>query len=347
MEFTAKQIASFLSGELEGNSELSVQTLSKIEEGKPGSLTFLANPKYTSYIYTTEASIVLVSRDFVAEQPVTATLIRVDDPYQCLAKLLNMVEQAKERKKGIETPVAIHETAILGENLYIGHFSCIGKKSIIGNNTQIYPQVFIGDGVTIGSDCILYPGVKVYDDCKIGNHCILQAGSVIGGDGFGFAPQNSGDYEKIPQIGNVILEDYVEIGANSTIDRATMGSTFIRRGVKLDNLIQIGHNVEIGTNTVMAAQTGIAGSTKIGSNCMFGGQVGLAGHLHIADGIQIAAQSGISNNLTDASAAYLGTPAMNNRKFARSFSLFKKLPEMNIEIGKLRMELDALQKAKQ
>jgi UDP-3-O-[3-hydroxymyristoyl] glucosamine N-acyltransferase len=347
MEFTAKQIASFLSGELEGNPEVSVQTLSKIEEGQPGSLTFLANPKYTPYIYDTEASIVLVSRDFIAEQPITATLIRVDDPYQCLAKLLSLVEQAKGRKTGIESPVAIDETAVLGENLYIGHFTCIGKKSRIGSNTQIYPQVFIGDGVTIGSDCILYPGVKVYDDCKIGNHCILQAGSVIGGDGFGFAPQNSGDYQKIPQIGNVILEDYVEIGANTTIDRATMGSTIIRKGVKLDNLIQVAHNVEIGSNTVIAAQTGIAGSTKIGSNCMFGGQVGLAGHIHIADGVQIAAQSGISNNITDASFAWFGTPAINNKKFARSFSIFKKLPEMNIELGKLRLELDSIQKSKQ
>jgi UDP-3-O-[3-hydroxymyristoyl] glucosamine N-acyltransferase len=341
MEFTAKQIASFLSGEIEGNPDISVNNLSKIEEGRQGTITFLANPKYTPYIYSTEASIVLVNRDFIAEQPISATLIRVDDAYQCLAKLLTLVDQAKGRKTGIDPQTAIAKTAVLGENLYVGNFSSIGENSGIGNSTQIFPQVYVGDNVKIGSDCILYPGVKIYDNCVIGNHCILQGGAVIGGDGFGFAPQASGEYEKIPQIGNVVLEDYVEIGANTTVDRATMGSTVIHRGVKLDNLIQVAHNVEIGENTVIAAQTGIAGSTKLGSNCMIGGQVGFTGHIHIADGIQIGAQAGISNNLTNTNYPYFGTPAVSAKKFARSFAIYKKLPELDLEIARLRKELEA------
>lgn len=344
MEFTAKQIASFLSGEIEGNPDVSVHTLSKIEEGGPGSLTFLANSKYTPFIYTTQASVVLVNRDFVSEQPVSATLIRVDDAYQSLAVLLTMVDQAKGRKKGIDPQTSIAASATLGEDLFIGPFAVIGERAKIGNNTKIHAQVYIGEGVHIGSDCVLYQGVKILDDCIIGNGCILQPGAVIGSDGFGFAPQGSGDYQKIPQIGNVILEDNVEIGANTTVDRATMGSTVIRKGVKLDNLIQVAHNCEIGENTVIAAQAGIAGSTKVGSNCMIGGQVGMAGHIHIADGALIAAQSGISNSIHDTSFAWFGTPAINNKKFARSFAVYKQLPELNLEIGKLRKELDALKK---
>jgi UDP-3-O-[3-hydroxymyristoyl] glucosamine N-acyltransferase len=344
MEFTAKQIASFLSGEIEGNPNVSVHTLSKIEEGVTGSLTFLSNPKYTTYIYSTQASVVLVNKDFVAEQPISATLIRVDDPYSSLAILLTMVSQAKTSKKGIDSHASIAASATLGENLYLGAFAVIGENVRIGNNTQIHAQVYVGDGVKIGSECIIYPGVKIMDDCIIGNGCILQPGAIIGSDGFGFAPQGSGDYQKIPQIGNVILEDNVEIGANTTIDRATMGSTIIRKGVKLDNLIQIAHNVEIGDNTVIAAQTGISGSTKVGNNCMIGGQVGMAGHIRIADGAMIGAQSGLTNSVVDTTHALFGTPAMNNKKFARSFAIYKQLPEMNLEIGALRRELEALKK---
>lgn len=344
MEFTAKQIASFLSGEIEGNPDISVHTLSKIEEGTTGSLTFLSNPKYTAYIYTTEASVVLVNRDFVAEQPISATLIRVDDPYQSLAILLTMVSQAKPVKTGIDPRTAIAASATLGENVYVGAFVVVGEKSQIGNNTQLHPQVYIGDGVRIGSGCIIYQGAKIMDDCVVGNGCILQPGAIIGADGFGFVPQNAGDYQKIPQIGIVILEDNVEIGANTTIDRATMGSTIIRKGVKLDNLIQVGHNVEIGDNTVIAAQTGIAGSTKVGKGCMIGGQVGMAGHIHVADGAMIGAQSGLTNSVLDTSYALFGTPAMNNKKFARSFAIYKQLPDLNMEIGKLRKEIEALKK---
>ena len=344
MEFTAKQIASFLSGEIEGNPDVSVNTLSKIEEGVTGSLTFLSNPKYTTFIYSTEASVVLVNRDFVAEQPIGATLIRVDDPYSSLAILLTMVSQAKASKKGIDPQSSIAASANLGENAYIGAFAVIGERFLIGNNTKIHAQVYVGDGVKIGSDCVIYPGVKIMDDCMIGNGCILQPGAIIGSDGFGFAPQGSGDYQKIPQIGNVILEDNVEIGANTTIDRATMGSTVIRKGVKLDNLIQIAHNVEIGMNTVIAAQTGISGSTKVGNNCMIGGQVGMAGHIRIADGAMIGAQSGLSNSVLDTSHALFGTPAINNKKFARSFAIYKQLPDLNLEIGALRRELEALKK---
>jgi len=344
MEFTAKQIASFLSGEIEGNPDVSVHTLSKIEEGTTGSLTFLANPKYTTYIYSTEASIVLVNRDFVAEQPISATLIRVDDAYQSLAILLTMVSQAKPVKTGIDPQTSIAASATLGENLYIGAFTVIGENSRIGNDTKIHEQVYIGDGVRIGSDCIIYQGVKIMDDCVIGNGCILQPGAIIGADGFGFAPQNAGDYQKIPQIGNVILEDNVEVGANTTIDRATMGSTVIRKGVKLDNLIQVGHNVEIGDNTVIAAQTGISGSTKVGKSCMIGGQVGMAGHIRIADGAQIGAQSGLLNSLMDVTHPVMGSPAINFKKFARSFAIYKQLPDLNLEIGMLRKEIEALKK---
>ena len=346
MKFTAQQLASYLSGEIEGHPDVSVNNLSKIEEGQPGTLTFLANPKYASFIYTTKASIVLVNKDFVPEFPLEATLIHVEDAYQSLAKLLTLVDQAKTRKTGIASPVAIDATATLGENIYIGSFACVGEQSQIGNNSQIFPHVFIGDRVKIGNNCILYPGVKIYDDCAIGNNCILQAGAIIGGDGFGFAPKGSGDYQKIPQIGNVIIEDDVEIGANTTVDRATMGSTIVRHGVKLDNMIQVAHNVEIGENTVIAALTGIAGSTKLGKNCMIGGQVGFAGHIHIADGIQIGAQSGIGNNLTDNTTPYLGTPTLPVKQFARAHVIFKKLPELALEVSKLRKELEELKKSK-
>ncbi|MDP4278452.1 MAG: UDP-3-O-(3-hydroxymyristoyl)glucosamine N-acyltransferase, partial [Bacteroidota bacterium] len=284
MTYTAQQIASYLSGTVEGDASVVVTNFSKIEEGSEGTLTFLANPKYTPFIYSTKASIVLVNNDFVAEQPISATLIRVENAYECLAKLLNLVSSSRKEKTGIDTKAAIDPSAKLGKDIFVGSFCYIGEGSEIGDNTKLYPQVYIGDHVRIGSNCILYPGVKVMDGCLIGNNCIFQSSAVIGGDGFGFAPKSSGEYEKIAQIGNVIIEDDVEIGANTTIDRATMGSTIIRKGVKLDNLIQVGHNVEIDENTVAAAQVGFAGSTRIGKNCMIGGQCGFAGHLHIADG---------------------------------------------------------------
>lgn len=346
MKFTAQQLASYLSGEIEGNPDVSVSNLSKIEEGQPGTLTFLANPKYSSFIYTTKASIVLVNKDFIPESPIEATLIRVENAYECLAKLLTLVDQAKKRKTGICSPVAIDSTATLGDNIYVGSFACIGENSTIGNGSQIYPHVYIGDRVSVGADCILYPGVKIYDDCVIGNNCILQAGAIIGGDGFGFAPKGTGEYQKIPQIGNVIIEDDVEIGANTTVDRSTMGSTIVHRGVKLDNMIQVAHNVEIGENTVIAAQVGIAGSTKIGKNCMIGGQVGFSGHIHIADGIQIGAQSGIANNLTDNSTPYMGYPAIPVKQFARASVVHKHLPELSIEISRLRKEIEELKNSK-
>ncbi|MCK9310655.1 MAG: UDP-3-O-(3-hydroxymyristoyl)glucosamine N-acyltransferase [Bacteroidales bacterium] len=344
MEITAKQLASYLSGEIEGNPDVSVNNISKIEEGQPGTLTFLANPKYTSYIYTTKASIILVNKDFIPEKTISATLIRVENAYQCLAQLLTLVDQSKPKKNGIGSLVSIDSTAVLGENLFIGDFAYIGKNSKIGNDTQIYPHVYIGDHVKIGANCILYPGIKIYDDCIIGNNCILQAGVIIGGDGFGFAPKETGDYQKIPQIGNVIIEDDVEIGANTTVDRATMGSTIVHHGVKLDNLIQVAHNVEVGENTVIAALTGIAGSTKIGKDCMIGGQVGFTGHIHIADGIQIGARAGVANNLTDNSTPYLGYPAIPAKQFARSFVIYKNLPELSLEVSKLRKEIEELKK---
>ena len=342
MTYTARQLADFLQGSVEGDDSVIVSNVSKIEEGTPGTLTFLANPKYTPYIYETKASVVLVNADFIPEQPVPATLIRVENAYACLAKLLELVSATKKAKTGIDSRSAIDSTATIGENAYVGCFSFIGAETTIGVNAQIHPQVFIGDRVKIGNNCLIHPGVKILDDCIIGNDCVFQSGAIIGGDGFGFAPQSAGNYTKIAQIGNVVIEDNVEIGANTTVDRATMGSTVIRRGVKLDNLIQVAHNVEIGENTVVAAQTGFAGSTKVGSNCMIGGQVGFAGHLKIADGVQIGAQSGISNSISDASTPYLGYPAVPARQFARSFAVYKKLPELNLEVSVLRKEVNKL-----
>jgi len=342
MTYTARQIADYLAGTIEGDETVLVSNVSKIEEGIPGTLTFLANPKYAPFIYETKASVVLVNRDFVPEQPLSTTLIRVDNAYACLAKLLELVSSSKKKKSGIDPRAAIDPTASIGENAYIGCFSVVGAGTVIGKDAQIYPQVYIGDNVTVGDNCLFYPGVKLLDDCVVGNNCILQAGAVIGGDGFGFVPQQTGSYEKIAQIGNVILEDNVEIGANTTIDRATMGSTIIRKGVKLDNLIQVGHNVEIGEDTVAAAQCGFAGSTKIGQHCMFGGQVGLVGHLKIADGVQIGAQSGVPNSINDASTPYMGSPAFPAKHYARAYAVFKKLPELYPEISIMRKEIDAL-----
>lgn len=342
MEFSAQAIATFLGGQVEGNPDIKVNTVAKIEEGKPGALSFLSNPKYEKYIYETQSSVVLVNSDLVLEQEVSCTLIRVPNAYESFAKLLDLVNQAKGAKTGIHKQAAIEESAKIGEDTYIGAFAYIGENVTIGKNTKIYPNSYIGDNAKVGGNCTIYAGVKIYDECVIGNNCIVHAGAVIGSDGFGFAPQPDGSYHKIPQIGNVVLEDFVEVGANTTIDRATMGSTIIRKGAKLDNLIQIAHNVDVGENTVIAAQTGIAGSTKIGKNCMFGGQVGIIGHISIADGVKLSAQTGISNSVKKPGEVLIGSPAMSAGQFHRSFVLFRNFPEIRKEIDGIKRRLDAI-----
>lgn len=342
MEFSAQQIAGFINGTIEGDPNVKVSNFSKIEEGKPGTLTFLANLKYAHYIYSTEASIVLVNNDFVPEHPIKATLIKVANAYASLAMLLNLVEQSKSKKVGTASTAFIASSATVGENCYIGNFAYIGEGAKVGKNCLIYPHAYIGDNAIIGDNCIVYPHVTIYDDCILGNKCILHAGCVIGADGFGFAPEGD-TYKKIPQLGNVIIEDDVEIGANTTIDRAVMDSTIIRKGVKLDNLVQIAHNVEVGENTVMAAQVGIAGSTKIGNHCMFGGQVGLAGHIHISDHVNFGAQCGVISNIKKPS-TLLGAPAINAKDFMRSSAIFNRLPEVYRTIGQLEREIEQLKK---
>lgn len=344
MEFTAQQIANLVQGEVEGNPGVVVNKLSKIEDGTPNSLSFLANPQYTQYIYTTDASVVIVSKDFVAEKPLkeTCTLIRVRDARESFAKLLEAYNQIKMNKSGIEQPSFVSKTAQLGDNVYVGAFTYIGENAKIGRNVKLFPNVYVGDNVTIGDDTILFPGVRVYTDCVIGKSCTFHSGVIIGGDGFGFAPNSENNYQKVPQIGNVIIEDHVEVGANTTIDRATMGSTIIRKGVKLDNLIQVAHNVEIGENTVIAAQTGIAGSTRIGKDCMIGGQVGIIGHLVIADKVKIAAQSGIGNSITKEGEIVQGSPAFAIGDYKRSYVMFRKLPEISDRIKELEKELNEI-----
>ncbi|MGQ1946327.1 UDP-3-O-(3-hydroxymyristoyl)glucosamine N-acyltransferase [Geofilum sp. OHC36d9] len=339
MEFTAEQISELIHGTIEGNPKAIVRDVSKIEDGRPETLTFLANPKYTPFIYTTEASVVIVNQTFEAEHPVSATLIRVEDAYGALAKLLQMYQASLPKKTGIEQPSFIDKSASLGDFVYVGAFAYIGEKVTIGNNVQIYPQAYIGDGVTIGDNTTIYAGAKIYQGCKIGSNCVVHAGVVVGADGFGFAPGADGRYEKIPQIGNVILEDYVEIGSNTTIDRATMGSTIIHKGTKLDNLIQIAHNVEIGENCVFAAQTGIAGSTKIGNHVMFGGQVGIAGHLKIADGVKLAAQSGVSKNITKEGSVQMGSPSFDAMHYNKAYVVFRNLPDLRNRISDIEKEL--------
>jgi UDP-3-O-[3-hydroxymyristoyl] glucosamine N-acyltransferase len=343
MEFTAQQIASFLNGTVSGDPEVKVNNFSKIEAGKPGTLTFLANPKYEHHIYSTEASIVLVNNDFTPSEPVRATLIKVSNAYAALAMLLNMVEQAKPKKIGVDSSACISATAIVGSDCYIGNFAYVGENVVIGNNSKIYPYAYVGDGVKIGDNTIVYPHVTIYEGCIVGSRCILHAGSVIGADGFGFAPEGE-KYNKIPQLGNVILEDDVEIGANTTIDRAVMDSTIIRRGVKLDNLVQIAHNVEIGENTVMAAQVGIAGSAKVGKHCMFGGQVGIAGHITIPDKVNFGAQAGTLGTGIKEGETYLGSPAFPVKDFMRSSVIFPKLPELYRTIGQMQREIEQLKK---
>ncbi|MBS2097758.1 UDP-3-O-(3-hydroxymyristoyl)glucosamine N-acyltransferase [Carboxylicivirga linearis] len=335
MKFTAGQIAELLNGKVEGNTEAIVKNVSKIEDGKPETLTFLANPKYTHFIYETKADVVIVNDSFTAEKNIAATLIRVPDAYQALAQLLEMYEQSQPKKTGIEQPSFIDETAKIGDFAYVGAFSYIGENVQIGDNVQIHPQVYIGNNVKIGDNTILFPGVKIYKNCVIGNNCTLHAGSVIGSDGFGFAPSASNEYKKVPQIGNVILKDHVEIGANTTVDRATMGATVIQKGVKLDNLVQIAHNVEVGENTVIAALSGIAGSTKIGADCMFGGQTGIAGHIQIANKTKLGAQTGVTKSIKKEDTVHLGSPSMNIMDFNKAYVVFRRLPELKKAVDEL------------
>lgn len=335
MKFTAAQIAGILEGEVIGNQDAEVFKLSKIEEGTEGSLTFLANPKYNNYIYSTQATITIVNHTFEPEQDITTTLIKVEDAYQSFSKLLEYYNQVKLMKSGIEQPSVISENVVYGTDLYLGSFCYVGKNVTIGNNVKIYPNSFIGDNVTIGDNCVFFAGVRIYSETEIGNNCTIHSGTIIGSDGFGFAPQEDGTFTKVPQIGNVIIEDNVEIGACTTVDRATLGSTIIRKGVKLDNHIQVAHNVEIGENTVIAAQTGIAGTTKIGKNCLIGGQVGFAGHLVIGDGVKIQAQSGIGKNI-EAGEVVQGSPAFNYGDFAKSFVHFRNLPKIVSDLEELK-----------
>ncbi|WP_395633254.1 UDP-3-O-(3-hydroxymyristoyl)glucosamine N-acyltransferase [Flavobacterium sp.] len=335
MKFTAAQIAGILEGEVVGNPSAEVFKLSKIEEGTEGSLTFLANPKYVNYIYSTNATITIVNSTFEPESELKTTLIKVEDAYQSFSKLLEYYNQVKLMKSGIEQPSVISENVTYGENLYLGSFSYIGKNVVIGKNVKIYPNSFIGDNVTIGDDCIFFAGVRIYSESVIGNNCVIHSGTIIGSDGFGFAPQEDGTYNKVPQIGNVILEDNVEVGSCTTIDRATLGSTIIRKGVKLDNQIQIAHNVEIGENTVIAAQTGVAGSTKIGKSCMIGGQVGIAGHLTIGNNVRVQAQSGIGRNIPDGETLQ-GSPSFNYSDWNKSYVHFRNLPKIVAELEELK-----------
>lgn len=336
MKFTAEQIAGILEGEVVGNPNAEVSTLSKIEEGTKGSLTFLSNPKYLNFIYSTQASVTIVNRNFVIEGSITTTLIKVDDAYGAFAKVLTFYSQAKiDSKKGIEQPVFMSDDLKYGPDLYVGGFTYIGKNVTLGKNVKIYPNCYIGDNVTIGDNMLMHAGVRIYSDIIIGNNCCFHSGVIIGADGFGFAPNSNNSYDKIPQIGNVIIENDVEIGAGTTVDRATMGSTIIRNGVKLDNQIQIAHNVEIGENTVIAAQTGVAGSTKIGKHCTIGGQVGISGHIVIGNNVRIQAQSGVTKNLKDDEIVQ-GTPSFNYNDFSKSYVHFKNLPKMVIELNELR-----------
>jgi UDP-3-O-[3-hydroxymyristoyl] glucosamine N-acyltransferase len=340
MKFSAKDIAALTGGKVEGNPDTAVSELAKIEEGKPGALSFLSNPAYAPYIYTTAASIVIVNDDFTPEQalPKDLTLIRVRDARQAFAKLLDAYNLYRMNKSGVAASASVSTSAKVGNNVYIGPNAVVGDNCVIGDGAKIHPNVTINDNAKIGAHTILYPGVVVYHDCVIGNNCILQGGTIIGGDGFGFQPNSENNYTKVPHIGNVVLEDHVEIGANTTIDRATMGSTIIRRGVKLDNLIQVAHNVEIGENTVIAAQTGIAGSTKIGRDCLIGGQVGIIGHLVIGNRVKIAAQSGIGNNIADDEIVQ-GSPAFAIGDYKRSYVVYRKLPELADKIKDIEKKL--------
>jgi UDP-3-O-[3-hydroxymyristoyl] glucosamine N-acyltransferase len=338
MKFTAEMIAGLLGGEVVGNKDATVETVSSIDGGKAGSLAYLTNPKYEPYIYTTEASIVLVDKTFEPSDEVKTTLVKVENVGQCVLNLLEMYNATRPRKTGISTLASIHEGAEVGENAYIGDFTVVESTAKLGDNVQIYPQCYIGDNVVIGEGTKLYPGVKVYEGCRVGKNCILHAGVVIGADGFGFAPKEDGTFAKIPQLGNVIIEDNVELGANTCVDRAKTDSTIVRSGVKLDNLIQVGHNVEIGSNTVMSAQVGIAGTTKVGSNCFVGGQVGFADHITIGNGCKIGSQSGIDKNVPDGEIRF-GTPALPGIQYHRSFAVFKNLPDLALKVREIEKRL--------
>ncbi len=342
MNFTAAIIAEYLKGKVEGDPQATVSDVTKIEEGLPGTLSFLANPKYEKYIYQTRSTIVIVNNDFKPLQKIGATLIRVRNAYESFAELLHLYEQSKPKKRGISNLASIAGSSTLGKNLYVGEFTVVHENAQIGDDVQLYPQVYIGDHVKIGEGTVIHPGVRIYEGCQIGAHCVIHSGAVIGGDGFGFAPNQENNYKKIPQVGKVIIEDHVEIGANTTIDRATMGATIIRKGVKLDNLIMIGHNVEVDENTVIAAQSGISGSTKVGKNCMFGGQVGLIGHINIADGVKIAAQSGIPKSIKEEGAVVQGAPAFDFGQYQRSYVLFKNLPKLKNQLDELERKVSDL-----
>jgi UDP-3-O-[3-hydroxymyristoyl] glucosamine N-acyltransferase len=344
MKFTAKQIAAFIQGEIIGNENAEVYTFAKIEEGTPGALSFLANPKYAEYIYTTQSTIVLVNKDFEPQKEVSATLIKVNNAYESLAKLMMLYESSKPKKQGISSLASISASAKIGENVYIAPFVVIGDNCEIGDNCMIHDGVSIGDGAKVGNDCILYAHVTIYHDCRVGNNCILHSGCVIGADGFGFAPTPEG-YNKIPQMGIVTIEDNVEIGANTCIDRATMGSTIIHSGVKLDNLVQIAHNDEVGSHTAMAAQVGVAGTTKIGEWCIFGGQAGISGHCTIGDRTTVGPQCGTIGSLKGGETV-LGSPAMDAKEYIRAAAYLKRLPEMNKTIKELKKEIEALKNNK-
>ena len=341
MEFTARQIAEMIDGRVEGNENAAVNSFAKIEEGREGAISFLSNPKYTHYLYDTRSSIVLVNEDLELEQPVSATLIRVKNAYEAVARLLQLYDSMKPRKTGIDPLASVSPSATIGKDVYIGAFACIGDGVVIGDGCQVYPHVVIGDGVKLGASCLLYPHVTIYQGCRLGNHVTIHAGSVIGADGFGFAPNTEG-YNKIPQIGIVVIEDNVEIGANTCVDRSTMGQTVIHKGVKLDNLIQVAHNCEIGENTVMSAQVGMAGSTKIGAWCMVGGQAGFAGHIHVADKTFVGAQCGVISDTKGNGEELIGSPAMNPREFFKAVAYWKRMGNMSKELRELKKKVEEL-----
>lgn len=343
MEFSAKQIAEFIHGVIVGDENATVHTFAKIEEGVPGAISFLSNPKYTHYIYETKSTIVLVNKDFEPERPVSATLIKVDNAYESVAKLLTLYEMSKPKKTGIHPLACIDPTAKIGKDVYIDAFAYVGANAVIGDGVALHPHATVCENAVIGENSILYPNVTVYHDCRVGKRCILHAGSVVGADGFGFAPSPEG-YEKIPQIGIAMLEDDVEIGANTCVDRATMGATIVHKGVKLDNLIQIAHNVEVGSHTVMASQVGIAGSTKVGEWCMFGGQVGLAGHIRVGNHVNIGAQSGIPGTVKGDNLTIMGSPAIDAKQFFKSSVIYKKLPDMYQTLNRMEKEIEELKK---
>jgi len=339
MEFTAEQIAGILEGEIQGDPEAKVSKLSKIEEGVDGALTFLANPKYTPHIYTTKASVTIVNKDFVPEKEISTTLIKVDDAYKSFSKLLEYYNQVKNNKVGVENPSFKSDSASYGENVYLGAFSYLGENVVLGEDVKVYPHAYIGDNTIIGDNVTVFSGAKIYSDTEIGNNCVINSGAIIGVDGFGYAPDENGEFQKIPHIGNVILEENVEVGAAVTIDRATLGSTIIRRGVKLDNQVHIAHNVEVGSHTVIAAQTGIAGSTKIGEYCLFGGQVGVAGHMTIGNNVRVQAQTGIGHRVKDGEKLY-GSPAIDYGNYVKSYVHFKNLPKIVSQLNKLEKKIN-------